>query len=161
MLRHYVENILPNGFKAQVVAVSRRATLRYREAFLKARDELAAEVEQLDPSLLVLGNEARAELPERTQFLLRAHAHLQTIKEMEFAPIISGSNNDPPECKEWTDGAKVEARIVRFKKPLFHADSEKRDRLAIIIVKSMLLTGFDAPVEQAMYLDRFIHQHEL
>jgi len=28
-------------------------------------------------------------------------------------------------------------------------------------VKSMLLTGFDAPVEQAMYLDRFMHQHEL
>ena len=33
MLRHYVENILPNGFKAQVVAVSRRATIRYHVAF--------------------------------------------------------------------------------------------------------------------------------
>ena len=25
----------------------------------------------------------------------------------------------------------------------------------------MLLTGFDAPVEQVLYLDRFMHQHEL
>lgn len=28
-------------------------------------------------------------------------------------------------------------------------------------MKSMLLTGFDAPVEQAIYLDRFMHEHEL
>ena len=39
MLRHYVETVLPNGFKAQVVAHSRRATLRYRDAFRSARDE--------------------------------------------------------------------------------------------------------------------------
>ncbi|MBW2311097.1 MAG: hypothetical protein JRF35_08495, partial [Deltaproteobacteria bacterium] len=43
----------------------------------------------------------------------------------------------------------------RFKKPL------SQDKLAIIIVKSMLLVGFDAPVEQVMYLDRFMHGHEL
>lgn len=161
MLRHYVDVVLPNGFKAQVVAVSRRATLRYRDAFQKAREELVAEVEGLDPSLLTHDADARARLPERTQFLLRVRAHLPTIKEMEFAPVISGSNNDPAEWKEWTDGAKVEARVTRFKKPLFHADPEKRDPLAILIVKSMLLTGFDAPVEQALYLDRFMHEHEL
>jgi type I restriction enzyme R subunit len=128
---------------------------------LKARGELVAEVEGLDPSLLTHDSDARATLPERTQFLLRIHANLPTIKEMEFAPVISGSNNDPAEWKEWTDGAKVEARVTRFKKPLFHSDPEKRDPLAILIVKSMLLTGFDAPVEQVLYLDRFMHEHGL
>jgi hypothetical protein len=88
MLRHYVDAVLPNGFKAQVVAVSRRATLRYRDAFLKARGELVAEVEGLDPSLLTHDADARAILPERTQFLLRVHAHLPTIREMEVAPVI-------------------------------------------------------------------------
>ena len=43
MLRHYVETILPNGFKAQVAAHSRR---RRRSATAppssKARDELVA-----------------------------------------------------------------------------------------------------------------------
>ena len=164
MLRHYVDAVLPNRFKAQVVAVSRRATLRYREAFLKAREELVAEIEGLDPALLALGADARAGLPERTQFLLRAHAHLGLIQSMDFAPVISGSNNDPPEWKEWTDEAKVEKRIADFKKP-FPAgaadDPQKTSPLAVIIVKSMLLTGFDAPVEQVMYLDRFMHQHEL
>jgi type I restriction enzyme R subunit len=50
MLRHYVENILPNGFKAQVVAVSRRATIRYYDAFREAQDALVAEIEALHPT---------------------------------------------------------------------------------------------------------------
>jgi len=137
---------------------------RYREAFLKAREELVVEIEQLDPALLSHDANTGATLPERTQFLLRAHRHLGTIEEIEFAPVISGSNNDPAEWKEWTDGAKVEKRIADFKKPFPKSaddDPTKTSRLAVIIVKSMLLTGFDAPVEQAMYLDRFMHQHEL
>ena len=164
MLRHYVDAVLPNRFKAQIVAVSRRATLRYREALLAARAELVVEVEQLDPAEVALGAGARAALPERTQYLLRAREHLDFIRSMEFAPVISGGNNDPADWKEWTDPAKVDARIAAFKKPFPKGpddDPAKTSRLAIIIVKSMLLTGFDAPVEQAMYLDRFMHEHEL
>jgi type I restriction enzyme R subunit len=52
-------------------------------------------------------------------------------------------------------------RIKRFKKPLFHADPTKTDPLAFLIVKSMLLTGFDAPIEGVMYLDRPIREAEL
>jgi type I restriction enzyme R subunit len=48
MLRHYVENILPSGLKAQVVAVSRRAAVRYQEAFVAAQEELCAEAAALD-----------------------------------------------------------------------------------------------------------------
>jgi len=33
--------------------------------------------------------------------------------------------------------------------------------VGIIIVQSMLLTGFDAPVEQVMYLDDLIREHSL
>jgi len=164
MLRHYADAVLPNRFKAQVVAVSRRATLRYREAFLKAREELVAEIQGLDPALLALAADTRATLPERTQFLLRACEHLGLIQSMEFAPVISSSNNDPPEWKEWTDSVKVENRIAAFKKPFPTGapdDAQKASSLAVIIVKSMLLTGFDAPVEQVLYLDRFMHQHEL
>jgi len=123
MLRHYVENILPNGFKAQVVAVSRRATIRYYHA-------------------------------------------------LEFAPVISSEHNDGVDPQgEWSSRSKVDARIARFKKPLFadgpntfgpdHTGGDKADPLAFLIVKSMLLTGFDAPVEQVMYLDRHIREAEL
>lgn len=161
MLRHYVENILPNGFKAQLVAVSRRATIRYHEALQEARAELVSQLEELDPALLRLDEEALAALDVEQQYLARAHRHLETIRELEFTPVISAGNNDDPAWSEWTDWARSRARIERFKKPLFHPDAEKRDPLAFLIVKSMLITGFDAPVEQVMYLDRPIREAEL
>jgi type I restriction enzyme R subunit len=162
ILQHYVANILPNGFKAQIVAVSRRAAIRYYEALLKARDELVAKIEGLPPQKLSLSSDQLAELPERAAFLVRAHAYLETIRKLEFAPVISGGHNDKVDpAKEWSDAAKIEARIARFRKPLFHEKPEKADPLAFLIVKSMLLTGFDAPIEQAMYLDRPIREAEL
>ncbi|AVH56979.1 MULTISPECIES: type I restriction endonuclease subunit R [Streptomyces] len=39
--------------------------------------------------------------------------------------------------------------------------SEEHRPIAFLIVKSMLLTGFDAPIEQALYLDRPIQDAEL
>ena len=161
MLRHFVENILPNGFKAQLVAVSRRAAIRYHEALQEARSELVEAVEAVDPSLLDLDEEGVSRLPDDQQVLVRAHPHLKTIRELEFAPVISSGNNDDPAWKKWTEKAEADKRIARFKKPLFHEDEEKRDPLAFLIVKSMLITGFDAPVEQVMYLDRPIREAEL
>ena len=83
---------------------------------------------------------------------------MDTLRELEFAAIISRDHNDPPSYKEHTDKAKHELFVGkdgRFKKSL------DEDKLAVIIVKSMLLVGFDAPVEQVMYLDRFMQGHEL
>jgi type I restriction enzyme R subunit len=167
MLRHYVENILPNGFKAQVVAVSRRATIRYFDAFREARDELVAELEGLHPNLLDLDDDAINKLDRDKAFLLRARRFLPTIKALEFAPVISGEHNDAVDpTGEWSTRSKIDARIARFKMPLFADgpntfDADKADPLAFLIVKSMLLTGFDAPVEQVMYLDRHIKEAEL
>jgi len=41
------------------------------------------------------------------------------------------------------------------------AEDDGGDPLAFLIVKSMLLTGFDAPIEGVMYLDRPIREAEL
>ncbi|MFC1791050.1 type I restriction endonuclease subunit R [Gemmatimonadota bacterium] len=161
ILQHYVEKVLPNGFKAQIVAVSRRATIRYYEALNGARAELVRELDVLDPRLTGLGEEEIEGLSKRNQFLARAHFHLDILRELEFAPVISGDHNDPPEWATWTDRSRSDAHIARFKKPLIHEDPQKRDPLGFLIVKSMLLTGFDAPVEQVMYLDRHMKEHEL
>jgi type I restriction enzyme R subunit len=145
MLRHYVETVLPNGFKAQVAAHSRRATLRYRAAFVKARDELVTQIENLpadtrnaDPEILT---------NRRTKFLVRAARHLDQIKQLDFIPVISaGTTNDEKDFEPWTDPDKQQRVIDDFKNPAKPP--------AFLIVKSMLLTGFDAPVEQVLYLDR-------
>lgn len=155
ILRHYVATVLPNGFKAQIVASSRLAATRYQAALVTAQRALVERLEQLDLALLALGQEALEARNPETQFLVRAHAHLETIRRLECAAVISGSHNDDPAWRAWSDPARVDALIERFKKPL------AQDGLAFLCVKSMLLTGFDAPVEQALYLDRSMQGHEL
>ena len=158
MLLHYAANIMPNGLKAQVVAVSRRAVIRYYEALKKARKKLLRRLGLLDPNLFHLSLDEQEDLDEETRFLIIALKNKDTLKKLEFAAVISGDHNDPPSYKAHTDRGKHEILVGkdgRFKKPL------DQDKLAFIVVKSMLLVGFDAPVEQVMYLDRFMHGHEL
>jgi type I restriction enzyme, R subunit len=161
ILRHYVTNILPNGYKAQVVAYSRLAAIRYFGALKLARNELLSQAQALSPEDKALDDEALCQRPAKVQAVVQAWRYRDTLARIEFAPIISGSNNDDPAWKQWTDGASHEQLIKRFKKPLFNAKPEKTDPLAFLIVKSMLLTGFDAPIEGVMYLDRPIREAEL
>lgn len=75
---------------------------------------------------------------------------------MEVKIIFSGNLNDEPHLKEhFTTKAEQDAIISRFKKPI------DKDKLCFLIVKDMLLTGFDAPIEQVMYLDRPLKEHNL
>ncbi|WP_264580080.1 N-6 DNA methylase [Rhodovulum sulfidophilum] len=161
MLRHYVTNLLPNGYKAQVVAYSRTAVVRYQAAFLVARDELMAEAEALSDYDKAMDDEVLCTRSAAVQALVQAWRYRETLEKIEFAAIMSGGNNDDASWRQWTDGSAQEMRIKRFKKPLFHKDATKSDPLAFLIVKSMLLTGFDAPIEGVMYLDRSIREAEL
>ena len=168
MLRHYVEHILPNGLKAQVVAYSRRASVRYQEAFEKARGELVGEARALDEATRQLGDLDLAAKPRKLRAAVRAWRSLDALEALEFAAIISPDNNDPGDWSEWSEAAKIESRIARFKKPMpspgsssGSGDDDTGDPLAFLIVKSMLLTGFDAPIEGVMYLDRPIREAEL
>ncbi|GHD72601.1 type I restriction enzyme [Luteimonas padinae] len=161
IMRHYVTNILPNGLKAQVVAYSRLAAVRYYSALKTARDDLLVQAHALSPEDKAMDDEALCQRPPRVQAAVQAWRYRDLLAGIAFAPIISGSNNDDPAWKAWTDGRKQEALIERFKKPLNHPDQAKADPLAFLIVKSMLLTGFDAPIEGVMYLDRPIREAEL
>jgi len=161
MLRHYVRTVLPNGFKSQVVAVSRLAAIRYRDALEEARNRLVQEIEALDPGKLRLAAEELEQEDEYAQFLIDAAKNLAAIRRLEFAAIVSHDHNDPPSWRDWTDKTKQDANIARFKKPLVHQDPDKQDGLAFLCVKSMLTTGFDAPIEQVLYLDRRVVAHEL
>jgi len=161
VLRHYISTVLPNGFKAQLVAVSRLAAIRYQAALAAEHKTLVEKLERMDPSLAELPEDKIREYDDETQFLIGALKHLDTIRTLEFAAVISADQHDRPEWSQWTGRENINARIERFKKPLKHADPGRRDGLAILCVRTMLLTGFDAPIEQALYLDRFIQGHEL
>jgi type I restriction enzyme R subunit len=105
---HYDKHIRRNGFKAQAVAPSRDAAMRYAE---KLRD-----------------------------FGVSAF------------PIITTTNDDGPEFK-WAREIDQDQVIAAFKDP----DGEPE----MLVVVDMLLTGFDAPIEQVLYLDRGLREHTL
>jgi type I restriction enzyme R subunit len=73
----------------------------------------------------------------------------------ESAVVISGNHNDPQHLAKWTNPADHKAAVENFKKPI------SEHPLSILIVKDMLLTGFDAPIAQVMYLDRKLTDHTL
>ena len=105
---HFKKKVRPNGFKAQVVAPSRAAALRYSERL--------------------------------NSFGLRAY------------PIITSAPNDGPEFEvaRELDQEQVVGAFV---------DPEGEPE--VLVVVDMLLTGFDAPVEQVLYLDRALREHGL
>ncbi|MDD5306954.1 MAG: HsdR family type I site-specific deoxyribonuclease, partial [Deltaproteobacteria bacterium] len=79
---------------------------------------------------------------------------LDRLHAPESVILMSGSNDDPERLvrHHTTDDQRREG-IRRFLK--------KDDPLAILVVCDMLLTGFDAPVEQVMYLDSPLQEHNL
>jgi type I restriction enzyme R subunit len=75
---------------------------------------------------------------------------------IEIQVIFSSGNNDDPKLKVHRKTKHEHDKLIeRFKMPI------KKDRLCFLIVKDMLLTGFDAPIEQIMYLDRPLKEHTL
>ena len=105
---HFRAKVRTNGFKAQVVAPSRAAALRYSDYL--------------------------------NDFGLKAY------------PIITTSANDGAEFSE-ARALNQEQVTSAFVDP----DGEPE----ILVVVDMLLTGFDAPVEQVLYLDRTLREHGL
>ena len=80
---------------------------------------------------------------------------LDELDAPESRVIISGDHNDPEYLSKHSDSTKQKEYIKGFTGPL------KESPVSILIVKDMLLTGFDAPVCQVMYLDRKITDHNL
>ena len=105
---HFKGKVRPNGFKAQVVAPSRAAALRYAERL--------------------------------NSFGLRAY------------PVITAAPNDGPEFK---------AARELDQEQVVNAFVDPEGEPEALVVVDMLLTGFDAPVEQALYLDRALREHGL
>ena len=122
MVEHYIKNILPNGYKAQVVSSSRKAAILYAKAINKALEDYKDE-----------------------------------IGELKATVVISSKHNDNSDeiPKEFTTKTHKDNAVAEFRKPL------ERSNLAFIVVSDMLLTGFDAPIEQVMYLDKKLTAHNL
>ena len=139
IVEHYYNDILVNGFKAQVVGSSIVGAVRYK---YELENAIKNKIEEL---------KALQDVDE------------DRLKQLEFlkvAAIVSSSGNNEP---GYISIARKEAydlnAIENFKADF---DYEKPESgIGIICVCDRLLTGFDAPIEQVMYLDKSLREHDL
>ena len=79
---------------------------------------------------------------------------LDRLNGPESVVVMSADHNDEARLARWhLRKDQQEQAIDRFK--------DRNDPLSILVVCDMLLTGFDAPVEQVMYLDQPLKEHGL
>ena len=142
MVDHYLAHIFPNGFKAQVVCHSKLAAVRYKKAI---DDELAQRVARL-----------------RTV----ANPDPEAIRRLAFlksAVVISGDGtNEAAYVTQARCHARELGAVENFCRSFDFDNPDKiNSGIAFLIVCDMLLTGFDAPIEQVMYIDKKISEHTL
>lgn len=141
MLDHYINTVFANGFKAQVVGTNKEAAYRYKKALDELLPKKIAELERSNPN----------------------HIDIEQLKQLKTACIISsGSTNEEQHLKQYTNESENEKIIDGFKAPFGGKGLKGGDgNYGILVVTAMLLTGFDAPVEQVMYLDKKLTNHNL
>ena len=88
------------------------------------------------------------------------------IDPSEMAIIFSKSHYDDEERyalykDHYLDDGDRKKLIKQFKKRITEEEQKQGNNLKIFIVCNMLLTGFDAPIEQTMYLDSPLRDHNL
>lgn len=142
LVSHYIDNILPNGFKAQVVCHSKLACIRYQAGIEAA---LAERIEQ-----------EQAKVVPNTEML-------QRLRFLKTAVVVSSDGTN--EAAYITQARKQAARMSAVENFCRGFDLDEPGKeytgIAFLIVCDMLLTGFDAPIEQVMYIDKKLREHTL
>ena len=139
MIEHYLTHVFPNGYKGQVVATSREAAVRYKKYLDDALAQAVSKLEGCNPRRL----------------------DIEQLRKLQTDSVVSHRHNDLPRMKAYTDPARHERSIRSFKMAFEAEDEGTTGDIGILVVNNMLITGFNAPVEQVMYLDRVITNHNL
>jgi type I restriction enzyme, R subunit len=138
---HFKAYARPDGFKAQIVAIDREAVILFKRAL----DRVIVEdlISQGVPS-----DEAKA--------------HATTLS----ACVYSESQEDAkPSEDEYIQGVRADLRAQyldqKAETTIKQAFGKKGQNPDFLIVCDKLLTGFDAPIESVMYLDKPLKEHGL
>ena len=142
MWTHYREHAWPDAFKAQVACLDREAVVLYKEAL----------------------NRVIARHFGKKEGLSREEAE---AKAEEFSACVYTSNQEDSKPSEDPYLTRVRGLLRNYAR----GDDEEKDIVEafvkrgqppyLIIVCDKLLTGFDAPVESVMYLDKPLKEHNL
>ena len=149
IIEHYYNDILVNGFKAQVVASSIVAAVRYKYELEIAIQNKIAELKKL---------------PDET----RDDKRIEQLEFLKVQAIVSSIGNNEPGyiSKARREALDTDAKNT-FKKDFDYSKEDggqykkPESGIGIICVCDRLITGYDAPIEQVMYLDKIMREHDL
>ena len=118
--------------------------------------------ERLEPQ----GFKAQVVAIDKEACVLYYNELLNYFDKSEICIIFSTGQYDSSERYNmfspfYIDDQKRRGLIANFKKRITEDEIAKGNNLKIFIVCNMLLTGFDAPIEQTMYLDSPLRDHNL
>ena len=142
MWTHYREHAWPDGFKAQVACLDREAVVLYKEALDRVIAKHFEKKEGLSPE----SAEAKAR---------------------EFSACVYTSNQEDGKPSEDPYVERVRGLLRRHalkdddEKEVVEAFKKAGQPPYLLIVCDKLLTGFDAPIESVMYLDKPLKEHNL
>ena len=122
-----------------------------RRIELIARDIVEHFIQKIRPN----GFKAQLVASDRSM-AIRYKQELDKLMDTKRSEVVITVNNDDP--REW----KEKYRRTREQENLLkEAFNDPADPLEFFIVCDKLLTGFDAPIEQVMYLDHRLTEHTL
>jgi type I restriction enzyme R subunit len=116
-----------------------------------ARDIVEHYTEHIRPD----GFKAQIVAPDREGAVMYKN-ELDKLIDPERSVVVMTVNND--DSKEWKEKYKL---TPAKEKSIKEAFIDPENSLEFLIVCDKLLTGFDAPVEQVMYLDQRLREHTL
>ena len=136
--------------------VARRVRM---EAIMKSPDRIQKVCEHIVNHFLTKvdpnGFKGQVVCYDRESCVLYKKAIDRLLGDDHYTTIVMDTNNDKEDkYKEWRRDRDEEAKLLdRFRDP--------NDPLKLVIVTAKLLTGFDAPILQVMYLDKPMKDHTL
>jgi type I restriction enzyme R subunit len=113
------------------------------------------------------GSKAMVVTVDKEGCRLYHEALLKHFHPSELQVVISGTGKEAGEklynqLKDFNmEDGELKALLKRFKKRITPDEEKKGNNVKVLIVCNMLLTGFDAPIVQTMYLDSPLHDHSL
>ena len=138
---HFKQVCQPDGFKAQIVVVDREAIVLYRAALSGV---IAAD-------LVKGGMEAEAAAAQ-------ADAMIACVFSKSQEDNKPSENADVQALRDGLEAFYLDAEGEKDAKKRFKAYGQEP---SFLIVCDKLLTGFDAPIEHVMYLDKPLKEHNL
>ncbi len=131
IVEHYKNKSYLDGFKAMIVCHNRYQAIAYKKAFNK----LAEQGQNNFQSKVIMSFDTKKDPQE---FYDLATLEVDTKKAIEDFKLPFGDENDK------SRGGK-----------------RQFDNTAFLIVSDMLLTGYDAPILQTLYVDKILKEHNL